>query len=139
MQTTPWSIDDAPHSAAFAATQSRIPSLAPARAAAAVCFGLAVLLVGCDVPAPARASDAAAEAGSHAGSVARAAESEFESIRIATERCRDVDGAVVEGYIRDPADVCFVPAMDGQPPQLGGMGVHCFWPDRIEPWTGDAA
>jgi hypothetical protein len=103
----------------------------PARAAAAACFGLAVLLAGCDVPAPARAADAAADAGSDADGVTRAAESELEAIRAATERFRDVDVAVAEGYIRDPADMCFVPAMEGQPQQLGGMGVHYFRPDLL--------
>lgn len=55
-------------------------------------------------------------------------------IRASTERYRDVEAALEDGYVRDPVDLCVIAATEGHPPELGGMGIHYFRPDllRIE-------
>jgi hypothetical protein len=52
-------------------------------------------------------------------------------VRHATERFRDVNTALAEGYIRDPFDLCETPDMMGLPASLGAMGVHYFRPDLL--------
>jgi hypothetical protein len=49
----------------------------------------------------------------------------------ATERFRDVNVALAEGYIRDPANLCETAEMMGQPAADGAMGVHYFRPDLL--------
>ena len=49
----------------------------------------------------------------------------------ATERFRDVNVALAEGYIRDPMNVCDTAPMMGRPATLGAMGVHYFRPDLL--------
>lgn len=52
-------------------------------------------------------------------------------VRAATERFRDVDRALAEGYVRDPTNVCDVAEMMGYPASLGAMGVHYFRPELL--------
>ena len=52
-------------------------------------------------------------------------------VRKATERFRDVDVALAEGYIRDPGNVCDAAEMMGKPASLGAMGIHFFRPDLL--------
>ena len=52
-------------------------------------------------------------------------------VRQATERFRDVNVALAEGYIRDPFDLCETAEMMGRPPSDGAMGVHYFRPDLL--------
>ncbi|MEZ5961840.1 MAG: hypothetical protein R3C30_15675 [Hyphomonadaceae bacterium] len=52
-------------------------------------------------------------------------------IRTATERFMDVNVALAEGYIRDPADMCETADMVGRPASDGAMGVHYFRPDLL--------
>src|SRR5215212_8407393 len=52
-------------------------------------------------------------------------------VRQLTERFRDVNVALAEGYIRDPFDLCDTAAMMGRPASLGAMGVHYFRPDLL--------
>jgi hypothetical protein len=52
-------------------------------------------------------------------------------VRLATERFRDVNVAVAEGYIRDPFNMCDTAAMMGRPAALGAMGIHYFRPDLL--------
>jgi hypothetical protein len=47
-------------------------------------------------------------------------------VRGATERFRDVNVALAEGYIRDPFNMC-----EGRPAALGAMGIHFFRPDLL--------
>jgi hypothetical protein len=54
-----------------------------------------------------------------------------EAVRNATERFRDVDVALAEGYVRDPADHCVTAAGEGLPAELGGMGIHFLRPDLL--------
>ena len=52
-------------------------------------------------------------------------------VRHATERLRDVNVALAEGYIRDPFDLCDTAAMMGRPASDGAMGIHYFRPDLL--------
>jgi hypothetical protein len=52
-------------------------------------------------------------------------------VRRATERYRDVNVALAEGYIRDPANLCDSAEMMGRPASLGAMGIHFFRPDML--------
>lgn len=52
----------------------------------------------------------------------------LEEVRRLTERFRDVNVALAEGYIRDPSDTCETAAMIGRPASLGAMGIHYFRP-----------
>lgn len=52
-------------------------------------------------------------------------------VRSATERFRNVEVALAEGYVRDPFDLCDTAAMMGRPASLGAMGVHYFRPDLL--------
>lgn len=106
----------------------------PGRAAAVAVFVLITLLAGCDVRMSARAAEAGdTDATGAAGTYSAGAvpDSVLTAIRAATERFRDVGVALEEGYIRDPANMCFIPAMEGQPQQLGAMGIHYFRPDLL--------
>lgn len=61
----------------------------------------------------------------------------LESLRRATQRFRDVNVAMAEGYIPDPSGLCVTAEMEGFPRQLGTMGIHYFRPDLLA-LTGDA-
>lgn len=52
-------------------------------------------------------------------------------VRQATERFRDVNVALAEGFIRDPGNICETAEMMGRPASLGAMGVHYFRPDLL--------
>lgn len=52
-------------------------------------------------------------------------------VRALTARFQDVEVALAEGYVRDPADMCDVAPMMGRPAALGGMGIHFFRPDLL--------
>lgn len=56
---------------------------------------------------------------------------ELAAIRAATEKYRDVNAALADGYIKDPSNMCVTSAMEGAPRQLGAMGVHYFRPDLL--------
>ncbi|HET9984482.1 MAG TPA: hypothetical protein VFQ38_12870 [Longimicrobiales bacterium] len=53
------------------------------------------------------------------------------AIRAATDKYRDVKVALKEGYMRDPMNMCVTAATEGQPRQLGAMGVHYVRPDLL--------
>ncbi len=55
----------------------------------------------------------------------------LEQIRKATERFRDVNVALAEGYIAPPGNICDTAEMMGQPKELGAMGIHYFRPDLL--------
>ena len=55
----------------------------------------------------------------------------LDDVRAATDRFRNVDVALKEGYIRDPFDLCETAEMMGRPASLGAMGVHYFRPDLL--------
>lgn len=58
-------------------------------------------------------------------------EASLEAIRAATERFRDVDVALAEGYVPDPTGMCATAEMEGRPASDGAMGLHYFRPDRL--------
>ncbi|MBA2670122.1 MAG: hypothetical protein H0U67_07120 [Gemmatimonadetes bacterium] len=45
-------------------------------------------------------------------------------VRAATSRFRDVNVALAEGYLREPADICHTAEMMGKPAEHGAMGIH---------------
>jgi quercetin dioxygenase-like cupin family protein len=53
------------------------------------------------------------------------------AIRRATEKYRDVNVALADGYVPDPNGMCVTAAMEGLPRQAGGMGIHYFRPDLL--------
>ena len=53
------------------------------------------------------------------------------TVRAATERFRDVNVALAEGYLRDPMNLCDAAEMMGRPAELGVMGIHYFRPDLL--------
>jgi hypothetical protein len=55
-----------------------------------------------------------------------------EMVRKATERFKDINVALKEGYVRDPMDMCIGAPFEGQPRQLGNMGIHFFRPDLLQ-------
>jgi hypothetical protein len=52
-------------------------------------------------------------------------------VRAATERFRDVNVALAEGYVRDPGNLCDTADMMGRQAALGAMGIHFFRPDLL--------
>lgn len=62
---------------------------------------------------------------------APAGEPDLAEVRAATERFRDVNVALAEGYVRDPMNLCDTAEMMGRPKSLGAMGVHYFRPDLL--------
>jgi hypothetical protein len=55
----------------------------------------------------------------------------LDEVRQLTERFRDVNVALAEGYIRDPMNLCDTAEMMGRPASLGAMGIHYFRPDLL--------
>lgn len=53
------------------------------------------------------------------------------AVRAATEKYRDVNVAIADGYIRDPMNMCDAAEMMGRPAELGVMGIHYFRPDLL--------
>lgn len=66
-----------------------------------------------------------------AATVAAPSDPSLKEVRIATERFKDVNRALAEGYVRDPMNLCETAEMMGRPAELGAMGVHYFRPDLL--------
>ncbi|WP_339933807.1 hypothetical protein [uncultured Brevundimonas sp.] len=62
---------------------------------------------------------------------AAAGDPTLDEVRAATERFRDVNVALAEGFIRDPMNSCETAAGMGLPATDGAMGVHYFRPDLL--------
>jgi hypothetical protein len=82
---------------------------------------LAATLLGLGLVATARATKPAAPS----------SEPDLAAVRAATERFRDVNVALADGYVRDPMNVCDAAEMMGKPASLGVMGIHFFRPDLL--------
>ncbi|MGH7557366.1 MAG: hypothetical protein ACREMD_06255 [Gemmatimonadota bacterium] len=54
------------------------------------------------------------------------------AIRSATAKYEDVEAALADGYIRDPANLCALAVQEGLPVQLGAMEIHYFRPDLLQ-------
>lgn len=66
------------------------------------------------------------------GSAARGTgEPTLAEVRAATERFRDVEVALAEGYLADPGNLCERADMMGRPASDGAMGIHYFRPDLL--------
>lgn len=52
-------------------------------------------------------------------------------VKAATEKYKDVNVALKEGYVRDPSNMCDAAGMMGRPDSLGVMGIHYFRPDLL--------
>lgn len=59
-----------------------------------------------------------------ASSTAMPGEMSLADIRTATEKYRDVEVALADGYERDPGNICDTAEMMGKPAELGVMGIH---------------
>lgn len=93
---------------------------------ALVVIGAAAFTLGRDASAPTAAADAAPPA-----PMPGPGEPDLDAVRAATEKYRDVNVALAEGYIRDPFDLCDTAEMMGRPAELGAMGIHYFRPDLL--------
>ena len=80
-----------------------------------IAAGLGLALLASAVPALAAEGEAA----------------QVEAMRVASERFKDVNVALKEGYIADPSGMCITAEMEGQPAERGAMGIHYFRPDRL--------
>jgi hypothetical protein len=60
-----------------------------------------------------------------------AEEVDFGAVRAATEKYKDVNVALADGYIRDPADQCVSAAAEGMPAEWGVMGIHYIHPGKL--------
>lgn len=58
-------------------------------------------------------------------------EPSLEEVRTLTAKFQDVNVALAEGYVRDPANMCDTADMMGRPKELGAMGIHYFRPDLL--------
>ncbi len=58
-------------------------------------------------------------------------EPDLATVRASTDRFRDVNVALAEGYVRDPMNLCDTAEMLGRPAALGVMGVHYARPDLL--------
>jgi hypothetical protein len=56
----------------------------------------------------------------------------LDEIRAATEKYNDVNVALAEGYIPDPAGMCVTAEMEGQPREAGAMGIHYLRPEFLQ-------
>ncbi|HEX7072309.1 MAG TPA: hypothetical protein VF190_15960, partial [Rhodothermales bacterium] len=64
-------------------------------------------------------------------SVAANLEPDLDAVKKATEKYRDVEVALKEGYIPDPMNLCDTADMMGRPAEMGAMGIHYFRPDVL--------
>lgn len=94
---------------------------------------LAVLIVPAELrpQEPVQPSEATVPTAAELDDRAAELDQEIPALREATARFQDVEVALAEGYVRDPMNLCVSAAVEGYPPQLGGMGIHFFRPDLL--------
>jgi len=61
---------------------------------------------------------------------------DLNALRTATEKYKDVNVALQEGFIPDPSGVCVTASAEGLPAEWGAMGIHYLRPDILQ-ITGD--
>lgn len=91
------------------------------RASVVPCFGLLAVIAPLALVSLAGCAQETAEA----------SEPTLEEVREATERFRDVNVALAEGYVADPTNTCETAVMMGRPAELGAIGIHYFRPDML--------
>lgn len=69
-------------------------------------------------------------------SILSAAE-DMAAIKAAAEKYQDVNAALADGYVRDPADNCVSAASEGLPPEWGAMGIHYLNMAKLQITGGD--
>lgn len=57
---------------------------------------------------------------------------DLDEIRAATEKYKDVNVALAEGFIPDPSGHCVSAAAEGLPAEWGGMGIHYINPNLLQ-------
>ena len=67
-----------------------------------------------------------------AAGAASAAEVDLDAVRAATEKYRDVNVALADGYILAPPGDCVTAAHEGLPAEWGAMGMHYIHPGRLQ-------
>lgn len=82
------------------------------------------LLAAACQPGEVRSAEAEPTAPEAAAPVPGPGEPTLEQVRAATEKYQDINVAIADGYVRDPADLCDTADMMGKPAELGAMGVH---------------
>jgi hypothetical protein len=66
-----------------------------------------------------------------------AEEVDLGAVRTATEKYSNVNIALADGYIRDPADHCISAAAEGLPAEWGAMGIHYIHPVKLGITAGE--
>ncbi len=61
---------------------------------------------------------------------------DLDALRAATEKYKDVNVALAEGYIPDPSGHCISAEAEGLSPEWGAMGIHYLNPAKLK-ITGD--
>jgi hypothetical protein len=72
-----------------------------------------------------------ANTGEQPAAAASVADAEVDAIKQATERFKDVNVALAEGYMEDPHKLCVDATIYGAPVETGAMGIHYFRPDLL--------
>lgn len=67
-----------------------------------------------------------------AATMATADDYDLDALRAATEKYKDLNVALAEGYIEDPSGHCVTAAAEGLPAEWGGMGMHYLRPDLLK-------
>lgn len=62
---------------------------------------------------------------------------EIAAARAATEKYKDVNAALADGYIPDPAGRCVSAGAEGLPPEWGAMGIHYLHPALLKITAGE--
>ena len=57
---------------------------------------------------------------------------DLDALRAATEKYKDVNVALAEGFIPDPSGHCVSAAAESLPAEWGGMGIHYLRPDLLK-------
>jgi len=57
---------------------------------------------------------------------------DLDALRTATEKYKDVNVALANGYIPDPSGHCVTAAAEGLPAEWGGMGIHYLNPALLK-------
>lgn len=96
---------------------------------AAVAVIATLLVPACTAP---ESSDAYEVAAASVVPSIPSSEPTLEEVRRATDRFRDVNVALAEGYVRDPANECTAATHMGLPAETGAMGVHYVRFDLLE-------
>lgn len=57
---------------------------------------------------------------------------DYDALRVAAEKYRDVNAALADGFVPDPSGACVSAEAEGLPAELGGMGIHYLHPALLQ-------